>query len=142
VDLGAPGAYHLERAQPGIYARISGEVHSEGNRFEEGHSAGKIWPLQGAPVMIERRNTDPLWGLVQAEGRLQSDDQLLAAFHKVIAMFLQTDQLGLPAPGQHVWLLTQGRIPRALDRTNLWLVSLMLLFLINTWLVIRPMLRR
>ena len=57
VDLGAPGAYHLERAQPGIYARISGEVHGEGNRFQEGHSAGKIWPLQGAPVMaIERQN--------------------------------------------------------------------------------------
>ena len=142
VDLGGPGAYHLERAQPGAYARITGEVHGEGNRFQEGHTPGKLWPLQGAPVIVERLNTDALWGRVEAEGRIEIDDHLLAAFHKVIAMFLQTDQLGVPAPGQHVWLLTQGRVPRALDRTNLWLVSLVLLFLINAWLVLRPVMRR
>jgi hypothetical protein len=142
VDLGGPGAYHLERAESGAYAHITGEVHGDGNRFQEGHTPGKLWPIQGAPVIIERLDTAPLWGQVQAEGRLEIDDHLMAAFHNVIAMFLQTDQLGLPAPGQHVWLLTQGRIPRGIDRTNLWLLSLVLLFGINAWLVVRPMMRR
>jgi len=139
VDLGEPGAYHFERARQGIYARVVGEVHGEGNRFVEGHTPGKIWPLTGTPLMIERRGTEPLWGRVEAEGRLQADDQLPAAFHKLIAMFLKTDQLGLPPPGEHVWLLTEGRSPRGLDRTNVWLVSLMLLFALNAWLVVKPM---
>ena len=142
VDLGQPGAYHLELAQPGAFARITGEVHSEGNRFQEGHTFGKIWPLVGAPVLVERHDLDPLWGRVQVEGRLQVDDQLVTPFHKVIALFLQTDQLGLPARGEHVWLITQGRVPRGFDRTNAWLVSLMLLFVINAWLIVRPVLRR
>jgi hypothetical protein len=142
VDLGEPGAYHFERARPGAYGRVGGEVHSEGNRFVEGHTPGKIWPLVGAPLMIERASTEPLWGRVEAQGRLQMDDQLLAPFHKLIAMFLRTDELGLPGPGEHVWLLTQGRVPRAFDRTNAWLAALTLLFGINAWLVVRPVFRR
>ncbi len=142
VDLGQPGAYHLERAQSGVFARITGEIHGEGNRFEEGHTAGKLWPMNGAPVIVERRNTEPLWGRVEAEGRLQIDDQLAAPFHKVIAMFLQTDQLGVPAPGRARLAPHAGRVPRAIDRTNLWLFSLAVLFLINAWLVVRPILRR
>lgn len=142
IDLGEPGAYHLDRARAGIFARITGEVHSEGQSFHEGQVNGKVWPIATAPVLVERRGDAPLRGRVTVEGRLQSDEQLPAAYHHVIALFLGIDELGYPGAKGHVWLVVEGRVPRALDRTNAWLVGLMLLFLANAWLVIKPIVRR
>jgi hypothetical protein len=142
IDLGQPGAYHLENARSGSYVKLRGEVHSEGARFQRLFGSGKVWPVAGAPVLIERRDFTDLRGKVQAEGLLRVDDDLPSQYHPVIAMFMNLHQLAPPGPDGHVWVIDQGRVPRGFDLANGWLAVLAALFVANAWWFLRPMFRR
>jgi hypothetical protein len=149
VDLGAPGAYHLGGAANGVFAKIRGEVRSEGARFQhfgiDIASNGMDWPLKEAPVILERDSFNEMRGDVTAEGMLKIDDKLPPQYQPVIAAFHRRNQLGLPGPDvatAHTFVLVMGHTPHSFDRSNAWVVVLLLLFLLNAWWVVRPMVLR
>lgn len=141
VDLGQPGSYQLEGAAHGVYAKIRGEVHSEGIPYQDGFSSGKVWPLKGAPVIVKRRDFSAQRGPLEAEGMLQIDDKLRPQYHPVIVAFLKHDQLAPPPLGGHVWVLVDGHTPHGLDATNGWIVLLLVLFGLNTYWFVKPIVR-
>ena len=145
VDLGAPGAYHMGGAAHGVYAKIRGDVHSEGARFQREASNGMVWPLKEAPVILERTNFNEMRGDVTGEGMLMIDDKLPAQYLPVVAAFHKRNQLGLPGPDvgtAHTFVMVLGHTPRSIDKANAWVVILMALFLLNAWWVVRPMIQR
>lgn len=147
VDLGQPGSYHFAAAKHGIYATVRGEVHSEGAHYQEGYRSGAVWPLKGAPLVIKRADFTELRGEVQADGMLLEDDRLKqrGEYNKVLSTFLRRNQIGVPGPEvgtAHVWVLIEGHRPHTADLTNGWIVLLLALFALNTWWLIKPMVRR
>jgi hypothetical protein len=140
VDLGTPDAYDFSRAADGVYATVSGDVHGEPARYQRGFDKGKVWPLYGAPLMIERRGESTMGKTVTARGELRMDSTLPPQYRPVITAFMKRDLLAAPGPRfhtDHVWVLIDGHRPRSLDAKSGWLLLLVLVLLVNVYLLFR-----
>ncbi len=149
LDLGGPGAYHLKDATDGAFVKIHGVVHSRGARYQRQSvlsvRTGTVWPLENAPVMLERPDSSDVHGEVTAEGMLEVDDRLPPQYRPVISAFLKKGEIGLPGPDvgtAHTWVLVVGHVPRGVDLPNVSVAGLVVLSLLNLWWVIKPILRR
>jgi hypothetical protein len=140
VNLGAPDAYDFSQASNGVYATVSGDVHGEPARYQRGFDKGKVWPLYGAPLMIERRGDSTMGKTVTASGELRIDSSLPPQYRPVITAFMKRDLLAPPAPRfhtDHVWVLIDGHRPRSLDAKSGWLLLLVVVLLVNVYLLFR-----
>jgi hypothetical protein len=140
VDLGGPSAYDFSAAKEGAYARISGRVEGDNARYQNGFDKGKVYPLNGAPLMIERRGSSDLHGVIEAQGELKMDSHLPPQYQPVILSFLKSDRLS--PPGQrfhtdHVWVIVDGHRPRSLDWKSGFVSLLAVVFLVNAYLLFR-----
>jgi hypothetical protein len=140
VDLGRPDAYDFSRAADGVYATIEGNIHGDSARYQRGFDKGNVWPLYGAPLMIERRGASQIGKSVVAAGELRMDSQLPPQYRPVIATFMKRDLLAPPSPRfhtDHVWVLIDGHRPRGLDLKSGWLLLLVFVLLVNVYLLFR-----
>jgi hypothetical protein len=140
VNLGSPGAYDFSGAADGVYATISGDVHGEPASYQRGFDKGKVWPLYGAPMLIERRGDSHIGKTVVASGELRMDTQLPPQYQPVILAFMKRDLLAPPGPRfhtDHVWVLIDGHRPRGLDLKTGWIALLVFVLVVNVWLLFR-----
>jgi hypothetical protein len=144
VDLGVPGDYHLERAQPGLFVRIEGETGPEASSYRKAFTDRELLPLVEVPVIADRPHSAPALVLphrlpmrLRAEGRLEPEVQR-PQFRDVIRYFLMHDELAPPSAGvgtSHVWILSEGDRPRALCWNTAWCAWLIALLAFNVvWL--------
>lgn len=123
-DLGAPGAYRLERARDGGRVRLIGlGGERRGRRAGEEHL--EVFALKGLPVLVQRpaSGTPPPGTVEQValEGRLLRLDDAAASpgrrfFHPAARWSAVRDQFAamgeLPLRGER-WLLLDGELPRS-----------------------------
>jgi hypothetical protein len=140
IDLGKPGAYDFSQAANGVYATIAGVIHGDSARYQRGFDKGKVWPLYGAPMLIERRGDSEIGKSVVVSGQLRMDSQLPPQYRPVITAFMKRDLLAPPGPSfhtDHVWVLIDGHRPRGLDLKTGWLLLLVVVLLVNVYLLFR-----
>jgi hypothetical protein len=140
VDLGTPGHYDFSRAADGVYATIAGDIHGDSANYQRGFDKGKVWPLYGAPLLVERRGDSQIGKTVVAGGELRMDSQLPPQYQPVIVAFMKRDLMAPPSPRfqtDHVWVLVDGHRPRGLDLKTGWLLLLVFVLLVNVYLLFR-----
>jgi hypothetical protein len=105
IDLGAPGAYHLDRARVDRLVQIRGDLR-EAVPIVEGKSVRMVGRLAGTNLLVDRPGRDgpPLY-----EGRLLADKQARVRYAPVVAeLRSRGTQLG------DAWLvLRDGERPRS-----------------------------
>jgi len=104
IDLGAPGAYHLDRARTDRLVQVRGELR-EAIPIVEGKAVRMVGRLAGTNLLIDRPGRD---GPPVYEGRLLAERPARAKYAPVIAaMRSRGTQLG------DAWLvLRDGERPR------------------------------
>lgn len=104
IDLGGPGAYHLERARTGRLVQVRGELR-EAIPIVEGKAVRMVGRLAGTNLLIDRPGRDgpPLY-----EGRLLAEKPARVKYAPAVAeMRARGTQLG------DAWLvLRDGERPR------------------------------
>jgi hypothetical protein len=104
IDLGAPGAYHLDRARVDRLVQVRGELR-EAVPIVEGKSVRMVGRLAGTNLLVDRPGRDgpPLY-----EGRLLADKRARVRYAPVVAeLRSRGTQLG------DAWLvLKDGERPR------------------------------
>jgi hypothetical protein len=148
VELGEPGAFHLEAAAPNVRARVTDWAHSDRGTYSQTLSDYEVLALTSVPVLVRRApegrpppNTAELY---RGEGRLLRLDNVGSSFLErwvspaaryatVRQQFQALGQLPMTGP---CWLLLEGDLPRS---TILPLVAPLLLwvgaflFLFSAW---------
>ena len=157
VDLGRPGAYHLERAAASRYATITGHPGPEVSHYRHALFERDLVPLLEVPVLVDlphgevpprafgpagSRDQDrfPREGAASFDGRLEPDVHE-PQLREVIRYFIEKDELAAPGvrlQTPHVWVLTVGQRPWHLGWSVLWCLGLLGLVSFNAlWLLRR-----
>ncbi len=147
VELGAPGAYHLERSADGLYARIGGAPGPHASRFRKLGAHYEIVAIRGTNVLV-RRVLDPLSpsaapGRTEpppdpapfiAQGRLVLDRSI----PEYAQAFQQLVSRGDTEPrGGHLYVLLDGERPRTGAKVPAEAAGLMALALLNAGALVR-----
>ncbi len=149
VDLGSPGAYQLDRAAPGVVARITGEPGGSADRFSRLWARFEIVAFKGTNVLVVRRlKPDPSGSNVEpppdrrpftAEGRLLADTDLPGYAHAYSFLVQRGD--AQPANGK-LFVLLDGELPRSGLKTPAMILGLALLVVLNLAALAKGLLRR
>ncbi len=139
IDLGSAAGYHLERALPSRFARISGQPAAEVSHYRRGLFVRDLVPLPDVPVLVDRPHDEAVGAGAPLvfEGRLEPDVRE-PQLGGVVRYFVEKDELAPPGERigtRHVWILSVGQRPWRPGPTVLWCLALLALVAFNaTWL--------
>ncbi|HEY3451799.1 MAG TPA: hypothetical protein VGK67_35910 [Myxococcales bacterium] len=140
VDLGAAGAYRLERAANNVLAQAQGLPGPVASRFRRFGQSYEIVALRGTPLLVRRAfaGEDPAAKPDQAPltavGRLLRDD----AIPEYEQAFQNLVQRGEAVPANdHLWVLLDGTRPRSGWTTPAAIAGLLAILGLNAFTLVR-----
>ncbi len=142
IDLGAEGEYHLERAQPNRYARISGLPSVAKVQYKQLGTAYKVFYILGSRVFVraELRPRDGKphdgWTVYQGSGRLL-DLRTESEYVNIRAWY--RDRIGFDF-SRPAWILLDGVAPRRQWQYPIAVGVLLLVAVFNLVLLARRLL--
>lgn len=141
LDLGAPGAWKLERMADGALATVNGVPGPVASRFSRYGKSYEIVALPGSPILVRRSLPEgapatgkPDQAAFTATGRLLRDSSIPEYDQAFQNLVRRGD--AAPADG-HLWVLLDGERPRTGWQTPAALLGLAAMVGLNVYVLAR-----